>query len=60
MGGRRSRHWCGPGFSRETKLAAVRRFTGQWGAPTFWNLPRGLQRSRGGFDNKVVLIGPYL
>jgi hypothetical protein len=29
MGGRRSRYWCGPGFSRETKLAAVRRFTGQ-------------------------------
>jgi hypothetical protein len=35
MGGRRSRYWCGPGFSRETKLAPARGFIGQWSAPTF-------------------------
>jgi hypothetical protein len=41
MGGRRSRYWCGPGFSRETKLAPARGFTGQWSAPTriSWSAP---------------------
>jgi hypothetical protein len=39
MGGRRSRYWCGPGFSRETKLAPGRGFTGQWSAPTFFVAP---------------------
>jgi hypothetical protein len=67
MGGRRSRHWGGPGrpcgadarspyrrtsrpawlrpTSRETNLAAVRRFTGQWSAPTF--LKRKGKRNEG-------------
>ncbi len=50
MGGRRSRYWCGPGFSRETKLAAVRRFTGQWGAPTNFR-GRGLKAASPTYEN---------
>jgi hypothetical protein len=39
MGGRRSRYWCGPGFSRETKLAPARGFIWQWSAPTYLETP---------------------
>jgi len=50
MGGRRSRYWCGPGIFRETKKAAVRRFTGQVERSSFFVAPAvsaaGVHRKR--------------
>jgi hypothetical protein len=37
-----SRDWCGPGFSRETKLAPARGFIGQWSAPAYLEAPAAM------------------
>jgi hypothetical protein len=54
MGGRRSRHWCGPGSFRETKKALARGFIGQWSAPHFLLTGRRDFKSRSSGKNGFV------
>src|ERR1700733_5156285 len=52
MGGRRSRHWCGPGSFRETKKALARGFIGWWSAPTFFCNKKKERKKRNAKRNK--------